>query len=144
LYDIGIRQDEIQDDAVKDFYLRAYIADLGDLHNYFGYEEFDATGYQVRSEKLYEKKFINLEALKKSGIKDLLMKGYTTFQVQTMPDPAVASRLPFRLTKINSTFRPSSIKIGQNPVLSFWQQDRLRTILVNGYLHHVADLDKSW
>ncbi|MBK8504944.1 MAG: peptidase M14 [Saprospiraceae bacterium] len=144
LYDIGIRQDEIQDNAAKDFYLRAYVADLGDLHNYFGYEEFDATGYQIRFEKLYDKKFVNLDALKKSDIKGLLSKGYTTFLIQSLPEAEIMARLPFRLIKINSTYKPSSVKIGQNPVLSFWQQNQLKTILVNGYLFEVTDLDKNW
>jgi hypothetical protein len=144
LLDIGIRQDEIQNKSADDYYLRAYIADLGDLHNYFGYDEYDAAGQEVRYEKLYERSFSHLKDLEKSGITNHLMQGYTTFRVDALPEPAVMDQLPFRLIKTGIVYVQDGIRMGQNPVLTFWHGNELKAILVNGTVHLWETIKDRW
>ena len=144
LFDLGFRRDEIQDEDARTFYLRSYLSDLGDLHNYYGYEEYDATGMMVQAEKHYDQIFSDLNDLKRKSIGNQLAKGFTTFQVTTLPASNVLAQLPFRLVKANTKFNPSSVKLGQSPVLTFWKDGTLKEILVNGTIHHWDTIKNQW
>lgn len=143
LFDIGMRQDEIQDKEAENFYLKGYISDLGDLHNYYGYQEFDADGKEIKYEKLYPQTFENLESLRKKGISKLMNQGYTTFIVQASSKPEDLAKLPYRIIQPKDKFIPSTVKIGTNPVLTFWNQGNLSNILVNGHIFAVGEIENS-
>lgn len=143
LFDIGIRQDEIQDKQAESFHLKAAIADLGDLHNYYGYEEFDASGMTIRYEKLYDQPFTNLEALQRKNPVALVRKGYTTFILETLPDAAVRSRLPYKLIRASDKFIRTPVRLGENPALTFWKENTFIAILANGNFYKLNDDEEN-
>ncbi|MCB0686029.1 MAG: hypothetical protein KDC53_05875, partial [Saprospiraceae bacterium] len=123
--------------------LKAYISDLGDLHNYYGYEEFNAEGYDVQYEKLYSTPFDDLSVLKKKGISGLLEKGYTTFILKSMPSADIASDLPFRIIAATTKYISPKVITGSNPVLTFWKNGTVESILVNGKISTLKEINES-
>lgn len=139
LLDLGMRKNEVQDDSAKTYYLSNYIADQGDLHNFFGYKEFDAATYQVQPSKIYPRIFKDLADLSQQHLPGLLQKGYLTFKVETLPKKSILSKLPFQLLATKEEFIPAKISLGQNPVLGFWQDNKLKALLVNGEIYELED-----
>jgi hypothetical protein len=139
LLDLGIRQNEVQGDNATSFYLSSYIADQGDLHNFFGYKEFDAADFQIQAAKIYPKRFKDLADLSQQNIRDLLQKGYLTFKLDTLPAKSIISRLPFQLWSATKEFVPGEIKLGGNPALGFWQEKQLKAWLINGEIYNLED-----
>lgn len=141
--DLGMRKNEVQDDSAKSFYLSNYIADQGDLHNFFGYQEFDATGYQIQTTKMYPRTFKDLADLSQQNMTDLLKKGYLTFKLETMPTKSIISKLPFQIWDSQKEFIQGDIKLGGNPVLGFWQERELKAVLINGEIYDLADASQQ-
>ncbi len=58
IVDIGINREEVNWNDAKEFYLKSSIEDLGDLSNFFGYEEYDLKGMEVTKGKNLSKCFL--------------------------------------------------------------------------------------
>jgi len=140
MLDIGFRSTEVENDSVTAFYGRSYISDVGDLHTYFGHEEFDAEGYDVRFGHAYAQPFKDLETLSKQDIYGLMQAGYNTFRLLNIPRKNVEYQLPFAVIPAEQIAASTPLKLGQNPILSFAKDGKAKHILVNG---KIVDLEKD-
>jgi len=135
--DIAFRSNEVEDELHKKFYLSSSIRDLGDLSTFYGYQEFDATGFVVEFGKVYPTKIENHMALKRLNINHLLQEGYTDFVVEEIVGDDLYSELPL---KIHSSFPESSsdISLGSNPSLVFHKGGSPLFVVINGVLFDLA------
>ena len=137
LFDIGIRISERQNETASGFYPSGYISDLGDLHNYYAYQEFDATGLRIRFEKIYDRKFNDFEELQEIDLNALIHEGFTTFQVEGGLKEELQSAIPIRIVDTEMMPEADEVKMGSNPTLTFWQYGKPIKILNNGHLYDV-------
>ena len=77
IVDIGINREEINWNNAKEFYLKSSIEDLGDLSNFFGYEEYDLKGMEVTKGKTYPDVFNSISEIEKINLTKLYEEGYT-------------------------------------------------------------------
>lgn len=136
--DVAFRNNEIEDEQHKKYYLKSRISDLGDLSTYYGYEEFDATGFEVEFGKVYPTKFENYAAIKALDIKKLLQEGYTDIVVDEIGSDDAYSNLPL---KIHSSSPESSgtVSLGSNPSLVFLKDGSPLFVVINGVLYDLME-----
>jgi len=135
--DIAFRSNEIEDEQHKKFYLSSSIRDLGDLSTYYGYEEFDATGFEIEIGKVYPNKISNLSALRALNIKKLVQEGYTDFVVNEIADDDVYFRLPLKIHN-SSPESSGDISLGSDPSLVFLKNGNPLYVVINGILFDLA------
>ena len=126
--DIGFAMNEQDNAEATRFSQSAYIADLGDLSTYSGYEELNAAGYTILPGQLY---IPNAQELKNHQIQeeDLLTKGYLWLPLSLkseFPDVKLMQWTPA------DAFRPTTINMGQNPGLILVRDGTPVGTVVNG------------
>ena len=136
--DIGFRNSEIQYPPFRDYYLRGSISDIGDLHNYYGYQELDATGMNIVPGKTYPKRINSMKKIQKIGILKLLKNGFTHIKMKKLPPSHIANDIPFYL---DSDFRkePNIIRLGNNPSFFLQKEKQLVYLISNGQIYHLHD-----
>ena len=95
ILDLGINQNEVQDEDLNYFY-NSSISDQGDLSTYYGYEEFDASGYKFMQGKIYPEAFENLEGFQRENISEILKEGYSYVVLKELPEDDF-TKLPINL-----------------------------------------------
>lgn len=133
ILDIGFRRDELQFNKNKSFYYESYIADLGDLSNYFGYKEFDATSYNIVPGKVYPKTLKNWKKFKKLSLNKLLKEGYTDVKIQGLTNEQRTLNLPVRLLSGYGFFNPV-FSLGSNPSFYLVKDGQKKFVVINGQL----------
>lgn len=76
IVDIGIERTEIPLPPTGDYYSRGEIKDLGDLKEWYGFEEVDATGLMAIPGRVLEKSFEEWEGLTETEQSEYLKEGY--------------------------------------------------------------------
>ncbi len=133
--DMGISREEISDGETG-YYSRGLITDIGDLREWYGFEELDATGLQVKAGKvLPEPVDLKMRAVKKlpEAVATMLGQGYLFCKVKD----GFANRyvnLPVNI--VNDGFTPPA-----NPEFereaNFLLTDadgKIKYLLVNGFM----------
>ncbi len=133
--DIGIQRLEVDKKKHSDFWYSSRIMDLGDLSTYYGYETFDASGYTIKSGKLYPNKISSINELTTIDIYNLLKKGYLYVVLNTIPKETLASPVPINI--VSSTFKiPTDLRlnIGINPTFYLEKNGEIEYAVINGFL----------
>jgi hypothetical protein len=133
LLDLGINQVEVDKEGNNDFWYSSRIIDQGDLSTYYGYETFNAEGYNIVSGKVYpEIMNSSAEALEKAA--ELLNSGYTYIRVKNIPSEALNSPLP--LHQISPEYELPEFRLGvnKNPTFLLRKDGELRYAVINGFL----------
>lgn len=133
IIDIALRKDEVQFNHANDYYFKSFIQDIGDLSIFYGYEEFDAKGYQAEVGKVYPKRVKNIKAFNKLNWKKLLGQGYTCIQMDKIPSNIHSYVMPFQIVKSGRKI-DLNIHTGKNPTLLFRKDGQVSKIIVNGVL----------
>ncbi|WP_299761559.1 M14 family zinc carboxypeptidase [uncultured Pontibacter sp.] len=135
LVDVGIFREEVDAPHGKGFYHNSQIDQIGDLSIFHGYEEVDATGLTLVPGKVYQKLFTSINDLEPLEIKGLLAQGYTTVQVEKLPESINPLELPLNIisatSRVNHTLTLAS---GAN----FMLQDgtgKFCYAIVNGFVY---------
>jgi hypothetical protein len=138
--DIGIRHQEINTVGAKDYYLRSFIEDVGDLSTWSAYHELDATGLKlvhgtVFNEEIYPNEISSQELLNE------LLKGYMYFPTKNIK--TLSTDHPAIFFEQSKDVRIPEIHPKQS--LSFYladSQDKIKYIILNGF---VIDADNpNW
>lgn len=139
ILDIGFRHHEVNTSNLRDFESHYNISDIGDLHNYFAYDEVDATGLTLEPGKVYAKSYQHLSQLTPNQINKLLKEGYTTIRVQEMV--AQIDKLHCPLNVIGPQSTPATeIKLGKDPPLILTKDNTPKFAIING---RIFDLEKE-
>ena len=134
IIDLGFRRDEIQFDRNHSFYYEGYLADLGDLSTYFGYEELNASGYTIVPGKLYPKTIKNWKKFKKLNPKELHQKGFTDVKIKKLSNKNRQTTIPLNLLTEYSIFN-QELNLNRNPSFFLEKDGRKAYLVVNGQLH---------
>lgn len=143
LLDIGFRLGEIEYDQNSKFYLRAGISDVGDLHTYYAYEEFDAEGLEVVPGKVYPKKIKDLNALKRFNFNRLAKEGYLYYRLKNFPSGPDRYQTEIKENQIPVHILPRNgnantrISLGNNPAFFLSRDGELKYAVVNGRVYPV-------
>ena len=133
ILDLGINQVEVDYEGHDDFWYSSRIWDQGDLSTYYGYETFDAKGFQIVQGKVYPQTVSDIEKVKTLNFKELLSQGFGFIKVANIPEKLLNSPVPlhlvgenykrpdFRLQPgINPTFFLKKDGKFTHPILKFW------------------------
>ena len=131
--DIGIQRIEVDDTAHVNFYHKSQIVDLGDLSTYYGYEEFDARGYDLVVGKKYIPQATDPKIPSKTQAIALLKKGYLYWQVAQAPSE-VEVDVPIFLVSPKFVVPDNSLYLGKNPNFLLRKNGLITHAIINGYL----------
>nr|WP_245668116.1 M14 family zinc carboxypeptidase [Allomuricauda zhangzhouensis] len=131
IIDLGIFRNEVDLKGHNDFYYQSSVADQGDLSTYYGYENFDASGYTIVQGKIAETD--NL-----SNPFELLQNGIAFVKTQ-QPEQKKFTELPVLL--VNKDFKLNEFRLGpgDNPTFFLKKDGKYAYAVINGFL---IDLSK--
>ena len=133
ILDLGINQYEVQDEDL-DYFYNSSISDQGDLSTYYGYEEFNTSGYKFVQGKIYPKTFENLEKLEQEDISEILKEGYSYVVLKELPKDDF-TKLP-----INLVTEDFEIPENLQPNFFLKKDGNLEYAVINGFF---IDLSKE-
>lgn len=137
--DLGINHHERSYNNYQDFYYRSSIEDLGDLSIYFGYMEFDLSGYTVEPGKIYDKKFTSINEIKNLDFNDLFKKGFTGVIVDSLETKNNFTNLPINIWVNRSPKPAEKIELGITPNLIIKKDNEVKYVVINGFVHNVEN-----
>lgn len=137
ILDLGFKKNERQFNNNRSYYDQYYIADLGDLSTYHGYETFDAEGYTIVPGNVYPKTLRNSKKLEKLDIPLLLKKGYTTLKIKQLREEDRQAKLSMNLISADKQTAPS-FSIGSNPSFFLEKNGAKKYVVINGVLHKLG------
>ena len=112
------------------------VSDVGDVSTFGSYDEFDATGFEVRNMKVYPEIFASLDVLLEQDWRRLLRQGFGYFRVFALDPDRVqreAQHLPFRVLLENQS-HPAFPRIGGDVALTLQHEDGRHYVFANGQL----------
>jgi len=136
--DLGIRRKEA--DANGDYYANASIEEFGDLSVFYGYDEFDATGYEVVEGKIYETAFESTSQISPEEAFDLLKQGYLAVKVKSAMKNELYD-LPILVLKDSENI-PFKLILGGIPNFFLSKDGQLQYAVINGYFINMTDIHR--
>jgi murein tripeptide amidase MpaA len=133
MMDIAYLREEINNEAISDFYSEYIIEDLGDLDSFYGHDEFDASSYDVRVGKCKKLKLNEIEKLSKKDELNLIKEGFTSIKADSKFDPVPYKRKLMRYSESDSV-----VEVSKRTDLLFSINGIVEKAFINGKL---IDLD---
>ncbi|MGO3807698.1 MAG: M14 family zinc carboxypeptidase, partial [Sphingobacterium sp.] len=135
--DIAIRRSETT--VEKDFYVRGHVEDIGDLADFYGYDDIDASNLSFVPGKTYPEAFESVDAITQKRALELLKEGYIAVKVNHKEDNELHN-LP--LVVVTSPDFTTSTEIVPYGSTNFFLSTggTLKYAIVNGY---VMDLSSN-
>lgn len=132
--DISIRQQQrYLNDTLR--YTTSEITAIGDLSTQYAYQEIDATGMKISAGKVYPDTLLNIRQALDLDEKKLLNEGYTGIIVREAPDSTFVEDLPLNI--ITRSHHENQIKRWATPNLIISEDDKIRYVIVNGFIYDV-------
>ncbi len=138
--DVGINLDEFEVPNEKTIYYKSQVEDIGDLSVFYGYSDYDFSGYSIERAAVYDHKTFSLRELKDYDFYKLYVKGFSTILVKKLPDEKV-TRFPINLALKNRI--DPTINIGEPANFIIKKDGNVEYIIINGFLHKV-DKDRKF
>ena len=138
--DIGINHEEVRSTDGNGFYLRSYIEDIGDLSTYFGFNDFDFSGYKVEPGKVYDKKFNTYEEINNFDITSIYRLGFTDVILNSHKFNKAQTDLPVNIWVNSSPPDNHKIELESIPNLVIKKNNEVKYVVINGF---VQDIDNS-
>lgn len=130
--DIAVRRTEVTQG--RDYYVKGMVEDLGDLQDFYGYEEVTTTGLNFVEAKEYPAVRASSEGFTPAEAFAILKQGYASVRC-THIDPQMLHSLPLLLTSEDK--KPAlaqSLAVGSAATFFLAQGEQLKYAVVNGYL----------
>ncbi len=141
--DIGINQEEINSFESNNLYYRSSIDDIGDLSTYFGYNDFDFSGYKVEPGRVYGEKFNSVEEIEKFDIASLYKLGFTDVVLNSQSFNHVQTDLPINIWVNNSPSNNGKIELESVPNLVIKKNDEIKYIVINGFVQEINNPERT-
>ena len=141
--DIGINQEEIKESDCNNILYRSSIEDIGDLSTFFGYNDFDFSGYKVEPGKIYDKKFNSFEEIKKADIAALYKFGFTDVILNSKTFNHAQTELPINIWINNSPPSNNKIELESIPNLVIKKNNEVKYIVINGFVQEINNSEKT-
>jgi len=131
--DVGInRHERITTDFSED-YFESTIDDWGDLSVFYGYDDFDLNGYEVRISKVFD---LKNKDLKNIDTDKLLSEGYGFIKLKQDSIKSDFTKIPFNLI-LNDAKPNLKVEYLNNANFTIWKKDKLRFNVINGFIYDV-------
>lgn len=139
--DIAIRRGELT--VERDYCVRGWIEDIGDLEEVYGYDELNAEGLQFVQGKVYSQTFQTINDIDNSRAWKLLKDGYVAIKVASRGAVRLHN-LPLVVSTPSAGFVPTP-KIVLSGTSNFFLGDgtTLKYAVVNGYLIDLSQPPKE-
>ncbi|NNK12071.1 MAG: peptidase M14, partial [Flavobacteriaceae bacterium] len=136
ILDIGVNQLEVDLEGNRDYWFSSRIIDQGDLSTYYGYNTFDAEGFQLVPGKVYPDKMVDISEIEENSdkFKDLLKQGYTYIRVKSIPQDALLSPFPMHLLSEKYELPDFALEAGKNPTFLLQKDGDYKFAVINGFL----------
>ena len=135
--DIGINLDEIKEVDSNDIFYRSSIEDVGDLSTFFGYNDFDFSGYKVEPGKIFNKKFDSFEQIKNSDLRSLYKLGFTDVILISKNFNKAKTELPINIWVNNSPSDNNKIELESIPNLVIKKNNEVKYVVINGFVQEI-------
>lgn len=133
ILDIGIDRSENDLNGHKDFYYSARVSDQGDLSTSYGYEELDASDYELKFPKIYPDVINSENELQELNVADLLQKGIGYIKVSK--DLLQENYSDFPLNLVAESFQvPEELHPGVPANFILFKDDQVDYAIINGFL----------
>lgn len=129
--DIAIRRDEIT--VNDDYHVKGYVEDIGDLRDFYGYDDLDLSGFELVEAKVYDKQFNQISDLDKADIKALLKQGYAAVRVDRA-QPHTLHNLPIHILTTAKLQTYNSLSLGKEANFFLKKNEEIQYAVINGYL----------
>lgn len=130
--DLGLHRYEQDGNGNPEFYYTSSISDQGDLSTYFGYQELDASAFEVVP-AMVSKEVYTTARLAGINPLDLLKKGVGFVQVSDLPKDKKYFNAPLHLVapgfKYDLNFKP-----GVNPTFFLKKDGQFAYAVINGFM----------
>lgn len=135
LLDLGINQNEISFNKNHEFYLSSTVQDIGDLSVFFGFEDFDLSGYELFLGKTYNKEFSSIKEIEKLNFMNLYEKGYTSVILNSKEFDQPFTKLPMNIKLNDSRKLKSNQKLlGGKPNFIIKKNGEVHFAIINGFI----------
>ncbi len=136
--DVGITRTEINSDDAKDFFYQSTIEDTGDLSTFFGYEDYDLNGMEIIPGKTFPQQFNSLSGIENLNPSKMYRQGFTNV-ILNSGEKTFQKDFPFCISNNQNPIMESSIKTGSTPNFILKMKDKVRYVVVNGFLIDVEE-----
>lgn len=136
--DLGIQWLEVDNKEHNKFWYSSKIVDQGDLSTFYGYDNFDASGYTMKVGKVYPKTMTTVSDFLKLDAYSLLQQGYLYVPIAGIPKDITNSPLP--LNMVGGNFKaPSDLRLGVGVTPNFLLEKNgvVEYVVVNGFLLNI-------
>jgi hypothetical protein len=136
--DIGInREEKVTKDQTQDYYA-GVIEDWGDLSIFYGYDELDLSGYEIKESKIFDLPIQNINEL---DLDRLLKEGFGFVKIDSASIKREFSSIPFNLIFDNSQINLEP-RFNGHANFTIWKNNKLRYNVINGFIYDVnSDLE---
>jgi hypothetical protein len=117
-------------DKSQNYYV-GKIEDWGDLSVFYGYDELDLSGHEIRASKIFD---IELYKLNEVDFKKLLREGYGFIRVDSLTIDREYSGLPLNIILKGATVDITP-KYSGYANFTIWKDNQLKFNIINGFIY---------
>ena len=141
IIDMGINTEEVRSNEGSDFYFRSTLEDIGDLSTYYGYNDYDFSGYKAEPGKIYERIFNSIEEIEIADLKSLYKLGYTDVILNSDNYNKVSTPLPINIWIKSSPENYNKIELESVPNLVIKKNNEVKYIVINGFVFDINNCE---
>ena len=134
--DVGINRHEVGTSDKRDFYFLGKVEDVGDLSTFYGFDEFDCSGYELDTALVSPNVVASDSVISKADAETILENGYSFARVDTIISKERFSEIPINIIPKDKV---ANTKFGIGRIANFrlLQDGKLRFNIMNGFLFDV-------
>jgi hypothetical protein len=129
--DIAIRQNEKT--IGSDYYVEGIVEDIGDLQDFYGYQDLDVSGLKFIPAEKYDN-ILLIDQLDHNLIQNLLRKGITTVHIRDGEAAGKLHQFPINIVSSESFLSEGLPKLGSMANFFIGTDENIRYAIVNGYV----------
>lgn len=134
LIDVAINRSEINYNNAKNFYYSSSVEDIGDLSVFFGFEDYNLSGYELQCGKTYPKAFSSIEEIKKLDLNKLHKNGFTNVKLAGNKPELPFIPLPINIQTNNSRNLNNKPKLlGKKANFVITKKGEVHFAVINGF-----------
>lgn len=136
--DIGVNFFEFASNEKEKIYRKSSIQDIGDLSVFYGFQDFDFSGYEIQPAKTFSQKHLNIDRLNQIDFYEYFKQGYTFL---TTGDSASGSftDLPINISLKEINQNPGFLRLGSTADFLLLKSGKIEYVIVNGFLQKVQN-----
>ena len=136
--DLAVNLEEKDYNNHRNFYYSARIVDIGDMSNFYGYEEIDLNGMHLVPGKVYPYIFDTHEEASKYDFKKVLSNGYTSIVVDDAILTEQFTDLPINILLKDEEIEKEIILEDYANLVAKEEED-VKFTIVNGFIYKPGD-----